>query len=77
MTTEVERYCVWPGQATSYMVGQTRWVGIREALKARMGEKFDIRSFHDTALAAGAMPISVLESTMNRWADARMAHGSA
>jgi uncharacterized protein (DUF885 family) len=73
MTTEVERYCVWPGQATSYMVGQTRWVGIREALKARMGAKFDLRAFHDTALAAGAMPISVLESMMNRWADARMA----
>lgn len=72
MATEVERYCVWPGQATSYMVGQTRWLAIREKLKARMGAKFDIRSFHDTALSAGAMPMSVLETVMDRWADERM-----
>jgi uncharacterized protein (DUF885 family) len=71
MLTEVERYCVWPGQATSYMVGQTRWVAIREALKARLGAKFDLRAFHDTALGAGVMPISVLESMMQRWGDTR------
>ncbi len=69
MATEVERYCVWPGQATSYMVGQTRWVAVREELKAKLGAKFDIRAFHDTALGAGAMPISVLEAMMRRWAD--------
>ena len=69
MATEVERYCVWPGQATSYMVGQTRWVALREELKAKLGPKFDIRAFHDTALGAGAMPISVLEAMMRRWAE--------
>src|SRR3546814_13533212 len=58
--TEIERYCVWPGQATSYMVGQTRWVAIREKAKATLGDKFDLRAFHDTALSAGAMPIEVL-----------------
>lgn len=73
MVTEIERYCVWPGQATSYMVGQTRWVAIREALKARLGARFDLRDFHDTALGAGVMPISVLEAMMERWGDARMA----
>src|SRR3546814_7045194 len=60
--TEIERYCVWPGQATSYMVGQTRWVAIREKAKATLGDKFDLRAFHDTALSAGAMPIEVLRS---------------
>src|SRR3546814_16411592 len=40
--TEIERYCVWPGQATSYMVGQTRWVAIREKAKAALGDKFEI-----------------------------------
>ncbi|WP_245942007.1 DUF885 family protein [Sphingomonas gilva] len=72
MATEIERYSVWPGQATSYMVGQTRWLAIREKLKAKMGAKFDIRGFHDTALSAGAMPMSVLETVMDRWADERM-----
>lgn len=65
--TEIERYCVWPGQATSYMVGQTSWVRIREKSKSTLGDKFDLRSFHDTALSAGAMPISVLESVIERW----------
>lgn len=65
--TEIERYCVWPGQATSYMVGQTSWVAIREKAKATLGDKFDLRGFHDTALSAGAMPIEVLESVIERW----------
>jgi uncharacterized protein (DUF885 family) len=69
--TEVERYCVWPGQATSYMVGQSRWIAIREKARAALGKDFDIRAFHDVALAAGAMPISVLESMMDRWAAAQ------
>ncbi|RSZ08841.1 DUF885 domain-containing protein [Sphingomonas koreensis] len=69
--TEVERYCVWPGQATSYMVGQTRWVAIREKAHKALGDKFDIRAFHDTALAAGAMPVSVLESMIDRWVAAQ------
>lgn len=65
--TEIERYCVWPGQATSYMVGQVSWVAIREKANATLGEKFDLAGFHDTALAAGAMPISVLEKVVDRW----------
>ncbi len=71
--TEIERYCVWPGQATSYMVGQTSWVRIREKAKATLGDKFDLRGFHDTALSAGAMPISVLESVIDRWTAAQKA----
>lgn len=71
--TEIERYCVWPGQATSYMVGQTSWVRIREKAKATLGNKFDLRGFHDTALSAGAMPISVLESVIERWTAAQKA----
>lgn len=71
--TEIERYCVWPGQATSYMVGQTSWVRIREKAKAALGDKFDLRGFHDTALSAGAMPISVLDSVIDRWVAAQKA----
>ena len=70
--TEIERYCVWPGQATSYMVGQTSWVRIREKAKATLGPKFDLRAFHDTALSAGAMPIEVLAGVIERWTAAQM-----
>lgn len=65
--TEIERYCVWPGQATSYMVGQTRWVAVREKAKKALGDRFDLRAFHDTALSAGAMPADVLEKMIDRW----------
>ena len=64
---------MWPGQATSYMVGQTRWVAIREKAKAALGDKFDLRDFHDTALSAGAMPIEVLAGVIDRWAAAQKA----
>ena len=71
VTTEVERYAVWPGQATSYKVGQTRWVQLRENARRRLGANFDIRSFHDTALAAGAMPLDVLARVVDDWVTER------
>ena len=67
ITTEVERYCVWPGQATSYKVGHTEWVRLREDAKRRLGARFDIRRFHDAALLSGAMPLNVLERVVNDW----------
>jgi uncharacterized protein (DUF885 family) len=73
VTTEVERYCIWPGQATSYMVGQLRWYGIREEARAALGDKFDLRAFHDTALSAGTVPIDVLEKIIRRWVAAQKA----
>jgi uncharacterized protein (DUF885 family) len=71
VATEVERYAVWPGQATSYKVGQTRWVQLREDAKRRLGADFDIRSFHDTTLAAGAMPLDVLARVVDDWVTER------
>jgi uncharacterized protein (DUF885 family) len=68
MTTEVERYCVWPGQACSYKLGHTVWDRTRTAAKAALGDRFDIRGFHDTALAAGAIPLEVLERLIADWA---------
>ncbi|MDQ8755039.1 DUF885 family protein [Sphingosinicella sp. LHD-64] len=73
VTTEVERYCVWPGQATSYKVGQTRWLQLRERARQQLGDRFDIKSFHDTALAAGAMPLAALERVVDDWVAARRA----
>ncbi len=61
VTTEIERYCVWPGQACSYKVGHTLWAKLRSDAKAALGDRFDIRQFHDAGLQAGAMPLTVLE----------------
>lgn len=71
MTSEVERYCAWPGQATSYKVGQTRWLKLREDAKRKLGAKFDIRDFHDAALTAAPMPLAVLERVIGDWVSAR------
>ncbi|NEX92669.1 DUF885 family protein [Caulobacter sp. 17J65-9] len=65
--TEVERYCVWPGQASSYKVGQTKWMQLRENAKKTLGPKFDIKSFHDAGLLSGGMPMAVLERVIQDW----------
>jgi len=67
MTTEVERYCTWPGQATSYKVGQTRWLALRAQAQHRLGPKFDLREFHDVGLSAAPMPLAVLEQVYDAW----------
>ncbi|WP_306002663.1 DUF885 family protein [Brevundimonas sp. C43] len=66
-TSEVERYCGWPGQACAYKVGHNEWVRLREKAKTALGTKFDIKGFHDTALAAGGVPLSVLERIVDGW----------
>jgi len=60
VATEVERYCVWPGQACSYMLGKLEFLEQRERAKTALGAKFDIRKFHDGMLLAGAVPLSLM-----------------
>jgi uncharacterized protein (DUF885 family) len=67
---EVERYCVQPGQACSYMIGWRRWTQGRERARAALGERFDIRAFHDAALLNGEMPLDVLAHAIDNWARA-------
>ena len=67
VTTEIERYCVWPGQACSYMVGRNTWNRLRSKAQTALGPHFDIRKFHDAGLLAGAMPLTVLEGVIDRW----------
>jgi uncharacterized protein (DUF885 family) len=69
--TENDRYCVWPGQACSYMVGKLTWLRLRERAKAALGPKFDIREFHDVGLLKGAMPLTVLEGVVDRYIAAK------
>ncbi|MDR3507641.1 MAG: DUF885 family protein [Caulobacteraceae bacterium] len=72
-TTEVERYCVWPGQACSYMVGKLTWLRLREWAKAQLGAKFDIREFHDAGLISGATPLTVLDDVIADYVKAKLA----
>ncbi len=73
VTTEVERYAVWPGQASSYKIGQTEWVRMRASAKAALGDRFDIRGFHDTGLAVGGVPLTVLDRVITDWVASQQA----
>ena len=66
--SEVERYCVWPGQACSYMVGKLEWLRLRQMARDRMGARFDIRKFHDAALLPGATPLKLLDRIIGDYA---------
>ncbi|HEX6217854.1 MAG TPA: DUF885 family protein [Sphingomicrobium sp.] len=65
--TEVDRYISWPGQALAYKLGELTIRRLRAEAEARLGPKFDQRGFHDTFLAMGAVPLSVLEQQMRAW----------
>ena len=67
IVTEVERYCVWPGQACSYMVGKTNLIRLRADAKTKLGDKFDIKAFHDQVLLPGPLPLDVLDSVIVDW----------
>ena len=56
---EIDRYCVWPGQACAYKVGHTEWERLRKAVKKKQGKAFDIKAFHEV-LRMGSMPLTVL-----------------
>ena len=66
-TTEIERYCVWPGQACSYMLGKLEWLRLRAKARAEMGARFNIRKFHDAGLLAGAMPLPALANRIEAY----------
>jgi uncharacterized protein (DUF885 family) len=67
VTSEVDRYCVTPGQACGYKVGHTEIVRLRGKAKAALGGRFDIRDFNDTVVATGGTPLTVLESVIDRY----------
>jgi uncharacterized protein (DUF885 family) len=64
---EIERYIVWPGQATSYKMGMLKILELREKAKKALGEKFDIRKFHTVVLDQGIVPLFVLEDIIDEW----------
>jgi uncharacterized protein (DUF885 family) len=67
LQAEVDRYIAWPGQALSYKVGQLKFLELRKRAQDQLGDKFNIRAFHDEMLNGGAMPLDVLDSRTNSW----------
>ncbi|MEZ6019677.1 MAG: DUF885 domain-containing protein, partial [Planctomycetota bacterium] len=63
----IERYIVMPGQATAYMVGMLKLRELRALAENQLGERFDVRGFHDVVLRAGALPLDVLEEEVRAW----------
>lgn len=65
--SEVRRYLIMPGQATAYKVGMIKIQQLRAKAEAELGDRFDIRGFHDTILGGGAMPLDLLERRVDQW----------
>jgi uncharacterized protein (DUF885 family) len=64
VAVEVDRYLGWPGQATAYKVGQLELLRLRAEAKQRVGERYDVRAFHDVVLGSGALPLTALQEAV-------------
>jgi uncharacterized protein (DUF885 family) len=71
ITVEVDRYIAWPGQALGYMLGALRIRELRDRSRRALGERFDIRAFHDEILGQGALPLNLLEHCIQEWLEAQ------
>ena len=71
--SEVDRYYVWPAQALGYMIGELKIIELRDRARAALGDRFDIRRFHMAVLDTGAVPLAVLEQSIDEWIGAEKA----
>lgn len=73
---EVDRYIGWPGQALMYQLGNLEFRALRERAARRLGDRFDLRRFHDAVMAAGALTLPVLRDVMDAWVDEQAGHAA-
>jgi uncharacterized protein (DUF885 family) len=71
IAAEVDRYIACPGQALADKVGQIKILELRRRAEQRLGDRFDVREFHEQVVGSGSLPLSVLEARINRWIAAR------
>jgi uncharacterized protein (DUF885 family) len=69
----VERHIVMPSQATAYKIGMLKIIELREGAKVALGDKFDIREFHDVILRNGPVPLNILTQLVNEYIEAKQA----
>jgi uncharacterized protein (DUF885 family) len=75
VTSEVDRYIAWPGQALAYMIGRREIRRLRERAEHDLGSQFDIRAFHGVVLGNGAVPLGVLDQLVSQWSQQALDRG--